>query len=170
MTRVIRYAIAAAIALPAVLAIDQLTWRPYRCNLVARDVGLTSEQAQKSRPVVAARIARTNIARLLPCANECPASIELAMLLGANEMMAGRIGDAIRTYNRALQYDRRPELYFHLGVAQLAAGDRESAKRNFLLASYSGMYVDAIEDPLLRDQVIRAMNRRDAELRSRLRR
>ena len=70
----------------------------------------------------------------------------------ARWMLRGRA----EVYELALEYDRRPELYFNLGQVQAELGDQLSAVRNFTTAClYDPEYFDVIskEQPEVRNAV-----------------
>jgi hypothetical protein len=53
--------------------------------------------------------------------------VRLAMIEGTNERILGRAGAAVTAYERALRYDRRPEIYLNLALAEQELGERDRA-------------------------------------------
>lgn len=67
---------------------------------------------------------------------ECayPPDARVFVALGGASLAAGDARSAIAAYQRALTIDRRPEIYFNLGLAQLDALDRSAAIDNLVRA------------------------------------
>ena len=128
------------------LVILEHTWK---CNLVQREVEsstLRIAAALPDNPGVS-RIARRNLELLGECRVFCTTSVDWYMASAANERLLGRNADAVLKYERALAYDRRPEIYLNLGLAQLAAGQQAEGVRTLVLACiYNPEYLDEISD------------------------
>jgi tetratricopeptide (TPR) repeat protein len=80
------------------------------------------------------------------------------MIVAANYRVLGRNDEAIRFYREALRLDPRPELYVNLGAAELAVGDRNTARNDALSgALFSPFSVRFIEDGQLREEVVQQL-------------
>ena len=84
--------------------------------------------------MLAARRARRTIELLAPCGHRLPADVDYYMLTAANLRILGAPGEAEAMYARALDYDRRPELYFGLGTVQLEQGKMNDSIASFVNA------------------------------------
>ena len=51
--------------------------------------------------------------------------IDYLMMRAANDRVLGNYEEARATYQEALRYDRRPELYYELGTTDLQLGRRD---------------------------------------------
>jgi len=132
----------------AVLAATFLAWRmawqPWQCNVTMKEI-----QARTSRtydvvvdPFRASRYARANLTALDLCLKAAPDDVALYMLAAANDRLIGRFDDAATMYRKALQYDRRPELYYNLGLMELALNQRQAAVADLLTAvCFSRTYI-----------------------------
>ncbi|MEO8215484.1 MAG: hypothetical protein ABI718_00210 [Acidobacteriota bacterium] len=103
---------------------------PYRCNLEEKRIeGLTVESMQSSGASSVVR-ARQNLEELdsrTSCADQ-----NIFMIRAANLRTLGRIDESIVMYKSALAEEKRPEVYFQLGMAEFAAGQRNAAVDSFV--------------------------------------
>jgi tetratricopeptide (TPR) repeat protein len=83
--------------------------------------------------VVLARI-RDDIQQVRRALKISPTDVDLHMELAALYRFMGRYDDAVATYQRALRYHRRPEIYVNLAESQFAAGDLAGATENYAYA------------------------------------
>lgn len=140
----------------------------YTCNLL-RKPAIAATVRVATRPLaVAAPQARATIEQMLPCMKLSPADVDYFLITAANYRILGRDERAMALYERALQFDKRPEIYFELGRTQLQLGLQREAFQNLLIAGYSGRYVNDLEYPELRNRLITAVAEREAAIRSRL--
>jgi len=112
------------LAVIAVAALDRGVVEPLRCSHAASTGSILLDSisgAPDDRRLAAAALVR---ASLRHCENISPPDVGIPFTLGAAEEMSGDYRAAIDAYERALRIDRRPEIYFRLGVAQLDALDR----------------------------------------------
>jgi len=132
---------------------------PYRCNQIKKKQLLSTEYAFERAATPEGRIrARENLAMLLPCARASCRDVSLDMLIAANYRVLGQPQEAIRYYRDALRRDRRPEIYVNLATTEIAAGDRNAAREDFVQASlFSPWTISRIEDGLLRQEVVKRM-------------
>jgi tetratricopeptide (TPR) repeat protein len=128
---------ALALLLLAAVTADSLirwTWRPLQCvheaslGAAALDAGVRQDEYETRR--LAARIR----ADLNDCEHVSAPEIAIPFARGAAAELAGDPHAAIAEYERALRIDRRPELYFRLGMARLAALERSAAIDSFTRA------------------------------------
>jgi tetratricopeptide (TPR) repeat protein len=157
--RFVKLALTAAIIAGAVVAIRYVSWTPVRCNDVALNVSRRMQQmmtwSDRTGIVVATR---ENIARLEPCRGRVPWNINLHLLVAANYAARDMHEDAIRVYEEALQYDRRPEIYFNLGLEMLKAGRVDEAVAQLTTAcKIRTDFVDEIPDHDTQNRVVAAM-------------
>jgi tetratricopeptide (TPR) repeat protein len=79
-------------------------------------------------------LARTNLSKLESCLKDAPAIVQNYMVAAANARILENNALAATLYEAALRYDRRPEIYFNLGLVQLDLRRTEEALRNLELA------------------------------------
>ncbi|HMC22643.1 MAG TPA: hypothetical protein VKL19_12400, partial [Thermoanaerobaculia bacterium] len=104
--------------------------------------------------IQAALMARRVNAELIPCIEHCPAAVNAYMIAAANYAVLHRIPEAIVMYERALRYDRRPEIYFELGMAYLEVGQRDRAISALLVwRLFYARDTGVIFDPSVRAEV-----------------
>jgi tetratricopeptide (TPR) repeat protein len=99
-------------------------------------------------------LARQNIDVLRRCENHYPLDVNVYMLEGANFQIMQQLDRASAAYEKALRIDRRPEIYFNLGVVQLELKDREKARANFISAvTFAPTMLEEIPDITIREEV-----------------
>lgn len=122
----------------------RIAWQPWQCNVTKKAV---EARTQLTYDVVVdtfrvSRNARANLTALELCLKTAPDDVALYMLAAANERLIGRFDEAATMYRKALQYDRRPELYYNLGLMELALNQRHAAVADLLTAvSFSRSYI-----------------------------
>ena len=104
---------------------------PYRCNLEEKRIEDLTFQAMQSNSMLSVVRARQNLDELenLKCTNA-----NFFMIRAANLRILGRIDESIAMYESALRDEKRPEIFFQLGMAQLAAARRDAAIDSFAQA------------------------------------
>ncbi|HXA15859.1 MAG TPA: hypothetical protein VN380_02615 [Thermoanaerobaculia bacterium] len=109
-----------------IYALDRWTVKPLRCGHAA---SLGAAALDRELPTVfqMQRLARQIHADLQDCACVTPPDASIPMTLGAAAEASDDPRTAIAEYQRALQLDRRPEIYFHLGLMQQATLNRSAA-------------------------------------------
>lgn len=137
-------AFALLVVIGATFLIGRIALQPWQCNLTEKKVqartSLTYDNVADA--VQTSRNAHENLAALEPCLDVAPHNIALYMLAAANERLIGRDADAATMYRRALQHDRRPELYYNLGVVELQLHQHDAAIADLLTAvSFSRAYL-----------------------------
>jgi tetratricopeptide (TPR) repeat protein len=139
---------ALAVTLLALFALHRLVWRPHQCNVVRQQVGASLERVWDQRhTAVAFDTGVRNEPILAKAVEHCPHDVALLMLAGSNQLLMNRHDRALAMFERALQYDQRPELLLAAGIAQLQLGRREEAIRNFVTASSFGGFSVLVDVP-----------------------
>src|ERR1019366_4501766 len=132
------------VVIGAAFLISRIALKPWQCNLTEKEIQVRTSLTYDSvaDPIQTSRYAHENLAALEPCIEVSPHDIALYMLAAANQRLIGRDADAATMYRRALQYDRRPELYYNLGVVELQLHQRDAAIADLLTAvSFSRAYL-----------------------------
>lgn len=115
-----------------VYALDRWTITPLRCGHSA-SLGAAALD-RESAPFQARRLAGQIRADLQDCACVTPPDASIPMTLGAAAEASDDPRTAIAEYQRALQLDRRPEIYFHLGLMQQETLNRSAALESIVRA------------------------------------
>jgi hypothetical protein len=129
---------------------------PFRANVEKREIQeLTRPLLASSSPRLSiAPVARRNAERALYWGERVPEDAGLHTLASANLILLNRHSEAAQVAERALRYDQRPEIYFNLGLARLASGDRPAALAAFQSAvRFIPSLLSEISDPVLRGEV-----------------
>jgi len=116
-----------------VYALDRWTIKPLRCGHAA-SLGAAALDREAPTPLQAQRLARQIRADLQDCACITPPDATIPMTLGAAAEASDDPRIAIAEYQRALQIDRRPEIYFHLGLMQQETLNHPAALENIVRA------------------------------------
>jgi tetratricopeptide (TPR) repeat protein len=114
-------------------SIDRWVIRPLRCTYTA-STGADALDHSVPADYKTTRLALLIRADLAGCTCVSPPNAIIPMTLGAAAEASGDLRAAIAEYQRALLIDRRPEIYFHLGLVQLETLDRTSAFENIMRA------------------------------------
>jgi Flp pilus assembly protein TadD len=132
---------------------------PYRCNRLQKaGIASTAFAYEHMGTAEGSVQARRNLAALDPCMGLTCRDVTSDMLAAANYSVLGRYDEAIRLYRDALRLDVRPEIYMNLAAAEVAAGDRKSARNDLLRAVlFSPWAIKAIDDGLLREEVLQQL-------------
>jgi tetratricopeptide (TPR) repeat protein len=151
----VRGAVALVVVAAAVAAFYAFCVMPYRCNLVKSAQTAAIERFFENGAAPAARMAaRRSLAELQPCTFPPCRDVGSDMLIGATCRLLGRNDEAIRAYRHALTLDRRPEIFTNLAAAELAAGDRNAAREDFMRAAlFNPWMIRNIEDGLMRQEI-----------------
>lgn len=113
----------AVLVAAAAAAMHRLVIVPWRCNAVEGRVWRALDRVWGDRETYRKRnVAQESLEAMRGCVAACPTDVNLQMLAGSSFRVLGRSSAAISAYQRALRFDRRPELYMALGEAQLEAG------------------------------------------------
>lgn len=160
MTTILKRVGATLVLAATALVLFRLSFTPYRCNIKKKAIQQRTVMALGSPDLARASIqARRHLAEMASCLEQTPQDVDLYMIAAANYRLLNRQEEAIKMYENALKYDRRPEIYLQLGLTQLTAGKRAEAFHSLVTASEFDVYnIDRIPDPALRDQVYQAVN------------
>jgi tetratricopeptide (TPR) repeat protein len=160
--RLLRVAVCLAVIAVTPYALDAIAIRPYRCNIVKKNVQ-TQSIALLDVPLGPAVSRRVHgfIADLQPCAEACPTDADMYMTLAVTDRILGRPDHAIEMYTEALKIERRPELFFNRGVMRLQVGQRALAIEDFMQAcAFADFYLNIIPDLELARQLTHRVNAR----------
>ena len=86
-------------------------------------------------PIVVAPSVRRRLQAIDRCLETMPTDVQFYMLAGANYRLVTRYDEAKAAYMKALQHDRRPEIFLNLGQTLIAAGRREEGMTALLQAA-----------------------------------
>lgn len=151
--RVFRIASAIVVGFAALTAIDTLCVVPYRCNQITK-VGGTAVAAALSGNPSARLFLRDQAPSFDRCIARQPQNVELQLLRGTTQSLFGDYEGALATYQRALRYDRRPEIYFDIGGALMRLRRTEEAIDSYAIAvRFNPELLVRISDPLIRSRV-----------------
>lgn len=149
-------AVRVIVALLATVSLYRLCWIPYRCNRYAKTAEALTVRAENAGVIEASSLARRNVDLLNTSLERCACDVRLLVLLAVNYRLLDNPRDAITAYERALRLDKRPEIYFELGLTQLSLGDRTGAIVNLTKAArFAEQYMYETEDPSMIDAVRR---------------
>ncbi len=161
--RVVRVAAAGAVTAMALWAAWQFAVRPMICHRLKGELVNAAYRSFELRPADSAQ-ARAIVDRLQPCFSPGCRDVRLIFIAAISWRALGRNEVALRLYNEALRYDRRPEIFVNIADTQLAMGDRTNAYENFLKAAlFHPAYLMLIEDGVLRERVRAEVLRRQPE-------
>lgn len=126
MTRALRLAAAVVIAVVAILSVNRFCYRAYICNLREAEAHRSIQRLFAFSNQVSARLAARRVVETMSgCIGKSPdrsATVSQYMMRAAALRMLGRPAEAAADYRRALGFDRRPELYYNLGLTEIEAG------------------------------------------------
>lgn len=162
---------ALAIVVVAPFALYRLVFVPWRCNNIEGAVNRSLDIDGSLAPTGDFRLrdtAERNLRMLQACLDRCKTDVNLPVLAGANLLVLGRTEAAAQLYQRALQYDHRPEIYLALATAQSYLGQRDAAVANAVRgADFVGMEPLAnLPDGLVRSRAYEIVGSRREHLRA----
>lgn len=152
---VVRVALAVIVLAAVPYAIRNWAYAPFACNRAEKQAEVATEWAeQHSDSFRGIEVARQTIERMKRCNDVCPTSIDAYMVAAANYWTLERLPEVIASYEASLRYDRRPEIYYELGLAYLQAGQRERATSTlFIWNLFFGQHTEVIPDLAVRAEV-----------------
>jgi hypothetical protein len=127
MRRALRIAGVLLLAAGSAYALHRLVLVPLRCSRAA-----SLGAAALERPADPWATARRVREELQAC--RCVPDVQVFYTLAGASAMLGEHRAAIADYHRALAIDRRPEIYFALGLAHLQLLERDAAIGHFARA------------------------------------
>jgi len=160
----VRWLGAGLVATLAAYTVYGLAWKPLRCNITKERVQSDALRMwnRPDAPQVATK-ARDAIVEMERCIVACPTDIDMYMTRALNDRLIGRFEHAEDMYREALKYDRRPELFFNLGIVQLEMKQRQAAIITLTKAcSFEIRFADAIPDLSVREEVVSAVQQQRA--------
>src|SRR5439155_319939 len=107
-------------------------YRPLRCEVITKSIVARTSQMLDVRNSIAPLFARRHIEVLRQCIPCMRMSAVPYMAAAANSNTVGDHDQAIRFYEDALRYDRRPELYYNLGLTYVDVGRVEEGVQNLI--------------------------------------
>jgi tetratricopeptide (TPR) repeat protein len=103
---------------------------PLRCSRAASLGAIALETAERRPDYDRRRVAASVRESLRGCDCISPANVQIFLTRGGASAALDEHRAAIAEYQRALTIDRRPEIYFALGMSYLQVLDRPAAIRN----------------------------------------
>jgi len=151
----LRYAGAGAAAIAALLLIQHFAWSHFTCN--ERKSGLIAATRDVVEVIVdrgrAANLAHDNLAAIDGCLTADPTDVDFYMLAAANQHALGRDGEAVAMYRSALSWERRPEIYYSVGMLELRMNRRAEAMADLRSAAeFNRSFIDDLP-PQVRDEI-----------------
>jgi len=138
-------------------------WVPWQCGIFAKELERALEAALKKNSRAQAFLV-DNVSRTEAFRKHVPGDASMNIALATTYNLIGQFDEAIRVYDEALHYDRRPEMYFNKAGIRLRIGDREGAHEDFLTAvSFNPDLVNRIRDTAIRTRVLSELTRRYGE-------
>lgn len=119
----------------------RFAYQPWRCHVELRQRLQRTEYLARIPPDAAVTPARDNLDVVSRCIPIVPYETSFYILSAENARIASMDAEAVALYKRALQFDRRPELYQQLGLAEAATGRVDEAYRSFVTAGLFDPYM-----------------------------
>ncbi len=133
-------------------ALDRWTVLPLRCSHAASVGAADLDNASDTADYRPEALARRINASLEGCNCVSPPDARICFVRGAVAQGGGDLTSAIADYRNALEIDRRPEIYLHLGLAQLQTSDRSTGLENLVRAcAFDPSRLGAIGESLRRE-------------------
>jgi tetratricopeptide (TPR) repeat protein len=151
----LRWVVVVAIGIAAMFALRSCVVIPAQCMTRVKFVEEQTKLALAARTGLEAIVlARENIAVLRRCENHYPLDVNVYMLEGANYQIMSQLPRASEAYEKALRIDRRPEIYFNLGIVELEMKNRDRARTNFMSAvTFAPKLLEEVPDITIREEV-----------------
>jgi len=155
----LRQAIKAALSAAILAAAAALIWtqaiEPVSCSRLELTLIAATQRAVEAGD---SPLARDTLERTARAIRHCPSNLNLRMIAAANLRQLGRPNDAIRLYEDALRYGRRPEIYLNIGQARLEAGMSGRAVDDFVRAvEFAPSMIEEVPPGPARDAVYQRM-------------
>jgi hypothetical protein len=94
----------------------------YRCNQRLKVAKTATRKALANEGRASALLATESISILATCPEWCDGNVDALMVLAANNRVLRRPDETLALYDRALELDRRPELYFERAMTEFESG------------------------------------------------
>ncbi len=161
---IVRFALLLVVTAATAYALDLWVLVPLRCSHAASVGAAEIDEAGDAAGYTTQRVVRRVGANLQGCDCVTPPDARIFFVRGAAAQGGGDLQTAIADYRRALEIDRRPEIYLHLGFAQLDASDRAAAIENLVRAcAFDPSRLGAVDDNLRQEIEQRLRARYGAE-------
>ena len=156
--RLIRIAAALLIACGAVVASYRFAYLPWRADVDRKRLERITLVLWERQPRFGQPRARENVAEARQFLDRGIHNTGLYMVAAANYRILDDYDRAVAMYREALQYDRRPQLYYNVGLMELGRGHKEEAKEALIYAAlFNPYYILDIPDLEVRSEVERAV-------------
>ena len=162
--------IAAFAVLIAALFLERALIVPqWHCDIQMRTIRARTDEIERHGDSLGVYpAARENVRRLTSCLNVERDNVEAWMLLAANFLALDKKLEAAAAYREALKYDRRPELFFSLGLVELDLGQRDAAIKDLTTAAtFNPNVTDAIVYDDVRQIVFNRVHDRQKQILAR---
>ena len=141
-------------------------WAPATCNRLDRRLKTLSLTAVDATAYRAPLLARQILDGVGECHDRYAPNIDIAMIKALSERLVGRPADAVLTYQQALRYSHRPELYLNLGLTLAEDHRREEALKALMIAVEAApSFSQEILDGELKSTVEEAVLERNRQIR-----
>lgn len=146
---IVRIAASLLVAAAMAYALNGWVLVPLRCSHAASVGAAEIDEAGDAADYTTQRLVRRVGTNLQGCDCVTPPDTRIFFVRGAAAQGGGDLRTAIADYRRALEIDRRPEIYLHLGLAQLDGSDRAAAIENLVRAcAFDPSRLGAVDDNL----------------------
>jgi len=126
---------AGLVAALALLSLYLFCVVPWKANEASKVFTATVKMAVEGNPTAIAFLRDgTNLATAEAWRRSARDDAELNMAVASAFALVGRPDDALRIYDEAFRFDRRPEMYFNRASVRLGTGDAAGAIEDYLYA------------------------------------
>jgi len=152
---VLRIAVVVVTATVAAVLVYFLSIVPYQQNLMKRHLedqfdALDSAAGLSTPSVTKAARVRDNIEELRRALKVSPTDADLYMELAAEYRFLGKYDQAVITYQQALRYHRRPELYINIAESRYDLRDLAGAVESYAYAvAFAPEEINVVPDALI---------------------
>ena len=156
----VREIVALVIVAPlTIFGLYRCTYLPVHCSIVCARAERQLLAAMNNSDDYAGMVAGRRVQDALRSCVIHPLQIDPPLLTALSYRLTHQYLRSIEWYEHALTVDRRPEIYFGLGMTQLKAGRRAEAMQNLTVAvAFDPRVLDGIDDGAVREEVKRRVN------------
>jgi hypothetical protein len=154
-----RQLIALVVVAPlTIFGLYRCSYLPLRCSIVCASTEKQLVAAMNRGDDYGGIVAGRRALGVLHGCELRPLQIDPPLLTALSFRLTHQYDESIAWYGRTLAVDRRPEIYFGLGMTQLKTGQRVDAMRNLTVAvAFDPRVLDGIDDGVVRDAVKRSV-------------